>query len=152
MILIDSNALVLLIVGLIDPSQIRKHRRTSLYTEKDFQKLLAIIQNPNKLIVLPNIWTEVDNLLNNYLTGSFKWPYVKILREVVAETTERYLSSTFGINSDYFLSLGLTDSLIIEFRENFDFLITADSKLSDLARAHDIEVYDLVQERNKDFK
>lgn len=152
MILIDSNALVLLIVGLIDPNQINKHRRTSLYTEKDFQKLSSIIQDLNRLIVLPNIWTEVDNLLNNYLTGTFKWPYVKIMREIVATTTERYLGSTSGIISDYFLDIGLTDSLIIEFRENFNLLITADSRLSDIATAHEIKVYDLVQERNKDFK
>ncbi|MDF9800021.1 hypothetical protein OKW21_005284 [Catalinimonas alkaloidigena] len=61
-ILIDSNALVLLIIGLIDQNLIPKHKRTSIYRKKDFERLLNVIKDFNHLIVLPNIWTEVDNL------------------------------------------------------------------------------------------
>ncbi|WKN43983.1 hypothetical protein [Tunicatimonas pelagia] len=152
MILIDTNALTLLIVGLIDSNQIEKHRRTSIYTEKDFHKLLSIIQDFSNLLILPNIWTEVDNLLNNFLTGNLKWPYIQVLRESIPKTSERYLRSELGANSNYFISIGLTDSLIIELREEYDLLITADSKLSDLAKAHGITVYDLKEERNEDFR
>lgn len=152
MILIDSNALVLLILGLIDPNLVEGHRRTSIYTQKDFHKLLAVIQDLKKLVVLPNIWTEVDNLLNDNLKGNLKWRYIQVLKELVSQTTEKYLISAVGVSSNYFIEIGLTDSLIIELRESFDFLITADSKLSDIAKAHGIEVYDLVQQRNKDFK
>jgi predicted nucleic acid-binding protein len=152
MILIDSNALVLLMLGLVDPNQIEKHRRTSLYTKKDFQDLLIVIHNWNRLIVLPNIWTEVDNLLNNFLNGNFKWPYINAVKEVVSQSTERYLNSESGVNSDYFLKIGLTDSLIIELGKECDLLITADSELSDIARAHGITVYDLVERKNREFK
>jgi hypothetical protein len=152
MILIDTNALVLLIVGLIDQNQIRHHRRTRLYTEKDYHKLLNVIQDLSRLIVLPNIWTETDNLLNNFLTGNFRWPYIQAFKKLVANTTERYLSSESGINSNYFISTGLTDSLIIELGKSCDMVISADSSLSDIAKANGIRVYDLVEERNKDFK
>ncbi|MEM6845546.1 MAG: hypothetical protein AAF632_25250 [Bacteroidota bacterium] len=152
MILIDANALTLLIIGLIDSGQITKHRRTSVYTEEDFHKLLRVIQDFNNLLILPNIWTETDNLLNNFLIGNFKWPYIQVLEKLVSKTTEKYLSSETGVNSDYFIDIGLTDSLIIGLREEFELLITADTKLSDIAKAHGITVYDLVEERNKDFK
>ncbi|MEM9832880.1 MAG: hypothetical protein AAF944_19765 [Bacteroidota bacterium] len=152
MILIDTNALTLLIVGLIDSNQIGKHHRTSIYTEKDFHKLLRVIQDFSNLLILPNIWTETDNLLNNFLTRNFRWPYAETLKEIVSKTTEKYLSSESGINSDFFVNTGLTDSLIVELGKSCEMVITADSKLSDLIQAHGIAVYDLVKEKNKDFK
>ncbi|MGB3587797.1 MAG: hypothetical protein WBA23_14715, partial [Tunicatimonas sp.] len=119
--------------------------------KKDFQKLFAVIRGLENLIVLPNVWTEVDNLLNNFLSGNFKWPYIKVVRESISKTSEKYLNSELGVNSDYFIKLGLTDSLLLELAKNCDLLITADSDLSDTAKAHGIAVYDLKEERNKDF-
>jgi hypothetical protein len=40
MILIDSNVLVILILGLIDPNLIGKDKRSSIYEKEDFDKLL----------------------------------------------------------------------------------------------------------------
>jgi len=55
MILIDSNSLVVLVVGLIDENLISKHSKTSIYNKKDFQDLLIVIQDFKNLIILPNI-------------------------------------------------------------------------------------------------
>lgn len=70
-ILIDSNALVLLIIGLIDQNLTSKNKRTSIYRKKDFEQLLLRIDSLENLVILPNIWTEVDNLLNS-LSGRYK--------------------------------------------------------------------------------
>jgi len=151
MILIDSNALILLILGLINQDLIAKHKTTSIYTKRDFEDLLIVIKDLSNLVVLPNIWTEVDNLLNR-LSGNYKWPYIEKVKSLVAQTSEQYLKSELGINNDYFISVGLTDSLILELGKKCDLLITADSTLSDIAIANDIEVYDIVKKRNEDFR
>ena len=153
MILIDANALVLLIVGMIDEKLIAKHKRTSIYSEKDYRDLLSAIGSLDRLVILPNVWTEVDNLLNR-LSGSHKWPYVTLMKLLVEQTTEEHIASIVGINSDYFISEGLTDSLLIELwkQKQYDFLITGDSKLSDIANAYGIEVYDTVQRRNQNLR
>ena len=150
-ILIDSNALVLLIIGLIDQNLISKHKRTSIYRKKDFEQLLLVIDSLENLIILPNIWTEVDNLLNS-LSGSYKYPYIQNFKKLVELTTEEYLNTKLGSQSDYFMQVGLTDVLIIDLAKHCDFIITADSTLSDLAIANGITVYDLVQIRNKDLR
>jgi hypothetical protein len=150
MILIDSNSLILLTLGLINQELISKHKRTSIYTKKDFEDLLLVIKDLNNLVVLPNIWTEVDNILNR-LSGNYKWPYIENLKALVTQTTENYLESKLGINSDYFISVGLTDSLILELGKKCDLLITSDSTLSDIAIANGIKVYDIVKKRNQDF-
>lgn len=73
--LIDTNALLVLIVGSINPNLVNEHKRTSIYDEEDFYQLLYFIGNINTLCILPNVWTEVDNLLNNF-NGRFKEAYI----------------------------------------------------------------------------
>ena len=64
-------------------------------------------------------------------------------------TTERYLSSLRGAENPYYFDLGLTDSLILECAKECNLLITSDSRLSDIARANGINVYDMVMARNE---
>ena len=151
MIVIDSNALVVLILGLIDESLLGKHKTASVYTRDDFYKLLSVIQNFENLLVLPNIWTEVDNLLNNF-GGNYRRNYVLKMREVVSKSSAKYLKTRFATATYLFENIGLTDALIIEISKDCDFLITSDSQLSDYATANGILVYDMIKERNKDFK
>jgi rRNA-processing protein FCF1 len=147
MIIIDTNALVLLLVGLIDTKLINNHRRTSIYDEEDFYDLVNIIGDISNLIVIPNIWTEVDNLLNN--SSSYKYIYIERLTETIRGTTEKYLESHTATNENSFYDLGLTDSLILQIAKSCKLLITSDSQLSDYAIANGIKVYDLVQISNQ---
>ncbi len=153
MILIDANALVLLIIGSMDQDLIVKHKRTSIYSKQDYKDLISIIRDLHNLVVLPNVWTEVDNLLNRF-SGNYKWPYVSLVRSLAGQTTEKYLASVTGMSSDYFIGDGLTDALLIELgkEKQCDFLITGDSALSDIARANGITVYDTVQRRNENLR
>ena len=151
MIVIDSNSLIVLILGLINPKLINKHKKTSIYEEKDFYNLLNIIGELSNLIILPNIWTEVDNLLNR-LSGSYKYAYVSTLVEVLKVSSKKYIASSLGVKRDYFQQIGLTDSLILELAKECKFIITSDSQLSDFAMANGIAVYDMIKIRNEDFK
>jgi len=148
MILIDANALIILILGLINPKLIQKHKRTSIYEKEDFEILLSEIEDLERLVVLPNVWTEVDNLLNNY-AGHYKYQYIKQLTKTIELTTEKFIKSIDAINSDGFYDLGLTDSLILEYSKECEVLITSDSSLSDYAIANGVKVFDLVKSRNE---
>lgn len=148
MIIIDTNALVVLLVGLIDTRLFRNHKRTLIYDEDDFTDLLRTIGSLNQIVTLPNIWTEVDNLLNNF-SGNYKYAYIQEITKTIKETTENYLASEIGTSSPHFQELGLTDSLILEFAKECKLLITSDSKLSDHAIAYGIPVYDLVKVKNE---
>lgn len=151
MILIDSNALVVLLIGMIDPNLIDSHKRTSIYEIEDYYELTNVIGNIENLIVLPNIWTEVDNLLNDF-SGNYKYQYIMQITEVIKSTSEKYLESKNGASSNSFFQLGLTDSLILEHAKECKLLITSDSKLSDHALAQGIKVYDMVKVRNEKIK
>jgi rRNA-processing protein FCF1 len=148
MILIDTNSLIVLILGLMDPKLIGKHKRTSIYDEEDYYNLISIVSDLKILVVLPNVWTEVDNLLNGF-GGEYKNAYVSTLSETIKKTSEEYLESIKATESYAFYDLGLTDSLILEQAKNCDLLITSDSRLSDYANSMGVPVYDIVKEINK---
>lgn len=149
MIIIDANALIVVIVGLIDTKLINKHKRTSIYEEQDFNDLISVIGNMEKLVVLPNVWTEVDNLLSRF-TGEHKNQYINIIYESMEASSEKYVESLSGVKSVGFLNLGLTDSLLLELAmaKECELLVTSDSKLSDYAVANGVAVYDIVKNRN----
>jgi rRNA-processing protein FCF1 len=150
MILIDTNALVVLLIGIIDPRLIKTHKRTSIYEEEDYNELISVIGKIDNLIVLPNVWTEVDNLLNNF-SGNYKFKYVEEISTIIKLTTEKYISTSIATESDYFFELGVTDSILLEYAKKCKLLITSDSKLSDYAIANGIKVYDLISSRNQRF-
>ena len=151
MILIDTNALVLYITGLIDIRLVGKYKRTSIYDECDFEELSSIIGDTSKLVVLPNVWTEVDNLLNRF-NGNYKYIYIQTLIQLIKESSEVYLKSVNITDDDFLFTLGITDTLLLRHAPNCNLLITDDSELSDFAIAHSINVFDLKKRKNDRLK
>lgn len=149
MIVIDTNTFLLFIIGIIDPSQIKNHKRTSIFNEEDFNKLNLAIKDLANLIIFPNVWTEVDNLLNK---GSFKDKYIQFCKENNNQIKEVYLPSALAFETPYIYKLGLSDSIILEWlKSNNSTLISIDTDLCDIARAHGIKVRDLVREKNNEW-
>lgn len=147
MYIIDTNALVLLLIGIIDESLISTHKRTSIYDVDDFIELSNFIDKIENLIVLPNVWTEVDNLLNDF-NGNYKYSYLVEITKAIKSSSEQYLSSLEAIDHDFFFDLGITDCLLLTIAKQNKYLITSDSKLSDYATSLGIQVYDLVKIKN----
>lgn len=148
MVLIDSNALIILLLGIMDKKLINTHKTTSIYEIADFENLVNFIGDLSKLLVIPNVWTEVDNLLNSF-SGTYRYKYLQAIKQIIVETSEKYLESQSIILHYNFEQVGLTDSILIEIGKECDCLITSDSLLSDLARANGILIYDMIERRNK---
>lgn len=62
-LLLDTNLLVLLAVGLADPEKITSHKRLQKYDPVDFENLTTLVESSAKLILCPNIATETSNLI-----------------------------------------------------------------------------------------
>lgn len=148
MILVDTNALVLVVLGLMDIKLINSHKTTSIYEEEDFHNIMHLIGYDLKnILAIPNTLTELDNLLNSF-GGSDRHLYHTTIRKILIETTEKIFPSLSVVDSHYLSILGLTDSIILSIADHFEALITSDSLLSDVAIANGILVYDMVKVRN----
>jgi hypothetical protein len=143
--------MLVLVLGIIDKKLISKHKRTSIYEEEDFEMLISHLSDIEKLVVLPNIWTEVDNLLNGF-RGDLKYKYFQALRTLINSSTERYLPAKSVLEKEEFWELGLTDSLLLQLSKESELLIPSDSRLVDYARSMNINTLDLVEQRNNRLK
>ncbi len=60
---VDSNLLVLLIVGSVGKDLIEKHRRLRQFSVADYDTLADMISKVDRVFVTPNTLTEASNLL-----------------------------------------------------------------------------------------
>jgi len=151
-VLIDANALVLWFTGAIDTKLIGKSERTSIYGYEDYVDMMTEIEDTSNLVVLPNVWTELDNLLNGF-TGDHKYIYLQFLIDTIKKSTEEYLeTSEIEDSLDLLYDLGVTDVILLKHAKKCSSFITGDSALSDYAKAYGIKVYDIIRIANDRYK
>ena len=61
-VLLDTNLLLLFLVDSYERKRIRNFKRTSTFSEEDFDLLAAFLQAFKKILTTPHILTEVSNL------------------------------------------------------------------------------------------
>ena len=122
---IDSNLLVLLAVGAVDRSQVGRHRRARNFAPEDYDRLMAIVDALERVLVTPNTLTEASNLLES---GSDR-RFLAALRLIVEKSEEIVVASADATRNDAFLRLGLTDAVLLEAVSKTKPLLTADLDL-----------------------
>ena len=126
---IDTQLLVLLVVGETDRALISKHRRTRAYRVEDYELLVRLINETDRQVfVTPNTLTEASNLLAQH--GEPERSRIFGVLQVLIETTEEKVveSKVAGRNSN-FRRLGLTDAVLLEIVSASNPLITTDLDL-----------------------
>ncbi|MEZ4723764.1 MAG: hypothetical protein R2863_03810 [Candidatus Kapaibacterium sp.] len=148
MIVIDTNSLIVFIIGIINNAKHLNHPRTSDFDIVDFKMLLNKIGNPKNLIVISNVWTEVDNLLNESFQKN-DLRYYKTLKYLINLSTEPYIKIADIIQERTFEKIGVTDSLLLNAAIKAKVLVTFDDDLERIANHLGIEVYNLRTEKVK---
>ncbi len=110
---IDSNLLVLLVVGQTQPSLIGRHRRVKGFTRNDYDRLLDYVGRDTKIFVTPNTLTETSNLLG-FGTDELRSRLFETLKTMIDESNEVYICSTKASDNPEFGWIGLTDAALLE--------------------------------------
>ena len=134
-VLVDTNLLLLLLVGTVERSLISRYKRTQTYLPEDYDTLVRFLDQFATRVTLPNILTEVSNLTDG-IDGKLKAQYVAIFRRATETLQEYYRSSKETAASDCFAGYGLTDAAILEFSKGQYLLLTDDFRLSGYYSAH----------------
>ena len=124
-LLLDTNLLVLLVVGLTDRGLILKHKRTRTFEPADYDLLLEILTSFDTVVVTPHVLSEASNLL-----AQIGEPALSTLRTTFAALVEAqeeiYVAARDSVRQPAFLRLGLTDTAILELGKNELALLTTD--------------------------
>ncbi|MDQ3181131.1 MAG: hypothetical protein M3Q33_11490 [Acidobacteriota bacterium] len=122
-ILIDTNILLLYIVGTVNTDLIRNFKRTTTFTEEDFYRVSKFIEFFKLKIATPHILTEVSDLLGNRIELQFA------LGKYIELTEEIFIESKKLSQAKPFLQYGLADTAISQTANNSYLVVTDDNSL-----------------------
>ncbi|BBC23538.1 PIN domain-containing protein [Pseudanabaena sp. ABRG5-3] len=128
-ILIDTNILLLWLVGSTNKERITKFNRTQSFEVTDYELLVAIFQKFQKILTTPNILTEVSNLINQ-LGEPDRSQCFSIFARDIAQLDEIYTDSNTIAATDKFPKFGLTDCGIVNVAKDNYLVLTDDLKLA----------------------
>jgi hypothetical protein len=114
-VILDTNLLILLVVGATSPKYIAKHKRLKAYSKDDYALLLGIMTSASKVIVTPNILTETSNLLA-HINEPARSEIFRCFRSLIQSqaTEEHYFESNVISARAEFIRLGLADVSLLE--------------------------------------
>lgn len=127
-LIIDTNLLVLLLVGALDVEQVERFRRTRAFARDDFALLAGFVAGFARLATTPNVLTEVSNLLGQ-LGEPLRRRALVALGAPTGELRERYVPSEQLARLPAFPLLGLADSSLIASVDEGVTVLTADLPL-----------------------
>jgi len=122
-LLVDTNILLLYIVGIVNVDLIRNFSRTANFTENDFYLVEKFINFFAVNITTPHILTEVSDLLGNRIELQLALgKYIELIEEKFLESKQITRTKTF-------LQFGLADTAITETAKNSYLVVTDDNPL-----------------------
>jgi hypothetical protein len=133
-IVIDTNLMVLLIVGNYDEGRISEFKRTIAYTPSDYRLVLELASRFDKRITSPNILTEMDNL-SRQMPEKDHAKLAVSTRSILDTLIEIYTKSSDATQETYYSKYGLTDSITIGLSQDC-LVLTDDFRLYNRPRSH----------------
>lgn len=108
-ILLDTNMLLVYVLGRYDPDRIEKFKRTNTFRKEDFVFLSQFVRHFHRIVATPHILTEVSNLAAN-LAEPCRSACFESLRSDISRFHEIWDSAVTIVSSPVFQRLGLTDA------------------------------------------
>jgi rRNA-processing protein FCF1 len=126
-LLVDTNLLLLYLVGKTNPGRISNFKRTSRYTVEDFNLLGQIMAQFRTLITTPHVLTELSNLGD--LQGEERLGFRSWFVHTIEQATEYRDESRLVVKDPSFDRLGLTDAAISALSRHSYLFLTDDLDL-----------------------
>jgi predicted nucleic acid-binding protein len=111
-LLMDTNLLVLLIVGFVNRDRISRFKRTTDYSSADWDLLIGILEQISQRYTLAHVLAEVSALTD--LKGPELEVARRVLLKLIGELRELKITSADACATALYMRLGLTDAAIAE--------------------------------------
>jgi len=124
-IIIDTNLMLVYIVGIYDPDYISQFKRTNKYDIEDFKYIHSVLSYFRKHITTPHIITELSNL-SMKIQDNRLVAYFSVFEKLLKEMDEEYINKDEVLGLPLLPKLGITDLTIIEAAKRFKYLVFTD--------------------------
>jgi hypothetical protein len=127
-LLLDTNLLILFVVGLTDVRMIARHRRLRIYDPIDFAYVSDLVAISDGLASCPNVLTEASNLIGQ-IAEPDKSRILSRYRALFGEIDEGFVPSSTAAQRPEFERLGLADAVLLFMASEGGALLTDDLPL-----------------------
>lgn len=132
--LVDTNLLVLLLVGLVGKAKIEQFKRTRNFTAGDYEILRSLVGVLGRLFTTPHVLSQVSDLTD--LPGQDRARVRDLFSTVVEQTEEFYTPSKELVQDALFTRLGLTDAAVANVCARGILVVTVDLDLHIALQTH----------------
>lgn len=112
LVLVDTNLLLVLMVGRADRSYLAAHKRTRDYDSADVDVLEALVGAYDGIATAPHVLSEASNLLRQ-IGNPARDRIQEELRSFILSCAERSIASALGCLHEEYFALGLTDAVVL---------------------------------------
>ena len=137
-ILVDTNILLLYVVGRVNKQRIARFKRTKQFTPEDYDLLARILNSFQAVVTTPNILTEVNSLANQ-LGEPERSECMRLFGQAISCFEEIHKSSQQLAQLPEFQKFGLTDCGILNLSQGSYLVLTDDFRLSETLRRQGID-------------
>ena len=133
-VVVDTNLMVLIIVGTYDINKIESFRATRKYSPAIYNAVIEIVHHFPSRYTTPNIFTEVDNLSKQ--VDKTEWEAISFALNTIIATLMEVPTPTIHLASHpLHCSVGITDCSILNLAAEGMLVLTDDLPLSSQVRA-----------------
>jgi len=138
-IVLDTNILLLLVVGEYDPDLIPRFKRTRQFAQEDFKTLVRLLAYFRVRLTTPTILAEVNSLANQLAEPARGKCLIKFAAGI-AVLAEHYEPSASLAALPMFGRFGLTDGAIMRLAEQKLLVLTDDFRLAQYLSSAGVDV------------
>lgn len=142
-ILIDTNLLLVVLVGNIDQRYVGRITRTDKYTREDYERITDVLMHFNRFIIIPQVLTEAGNLLKRNCPNANTLLNLGLeLQRFIhhAATSESRPSARRVSVHPVYADLGYADAAILHAAANRHLVFTDDGPLQSRALGCGVDV------------
>ena len=138
-IFLDTNLLVLLVVGRTNRSFIGSEKVTSSFTPAEYDDLVRLLRPFHRRFSLPHVFTETSNLLGKS-SGQRRQAYFRTFARLIGEFEELTVESREPAEHPHFDRFGLVDLAILVAARDRLLIVTDDFRFADYAARRGAQV------------
>lgn len=140
---IDTNLLILFVVGLTNPEYIGRHRRlTPVYKPTHFELIRHLLVQAPRVICTSHILTEASNLLRQ-TSEPMRSEIMTTYGQFIQLAEEPSITAKEAAQSSSFIRLGLTDAALLLLDPKEVRVLTVDHDLHIACSQHGFDVVNL---------
>lgn len=126
-LLLDTNLLIVLLIGRTNKTFLEKIKTTKAYTIEDYDLLKKLINN-FQIVTTPHILAEASNLCEK-IEKFYKEKIFQVFSEIILNVIEIPQPSKDVVSTPIFMKFGMTDSVIIKLSHDGLIVLTDDFDL-----------------------